>query len=108
MGRWLSNLGREAIAAILQGQMARAIDEHLDRMALLDAADRRNESYRRHLLTELGAVGLAMPPTRRFAPTAIVRAYAQRPEQVDRMILLCSQALGAQGQRGLTAMTQTF
>jgi hypothetical protein len=29
-------LGRETIAAILQGQMARAIDEHLDRMAALD------------------------------------------------------------------------
>jgi hypothetical protein len=43
-------LGGEAIAAILQGQMAQAIDEHLDRMALLDEADRRNSSYRRHLI----------------------------------------------------------
>ena len=32
-------LGREAIAAILQRQMAQAIDDHLDRMALLDEAD---------------------------------------------------------------------
>jgi hypothetical protein len=42
-------LGREAIASILQGQMGQAIDEHLDRMAVLDQADRRNGSFRRHL-----------------------------------------------------------
>ena len=82
-------LGRDAIAAILQGQMAQAIDEHLDRMAALDQADRRNGSYRRHLLTELGDIELAVPRTRRFAPIAVVRAYARRPEQVDRMILAC-------------------
>jgi hypothetical protein len=41
-GEGYRGLGREAIAAILQGQMAQAIDEPLDRMALLDQADRRN------------------------------------------------------------------
>src|ERR1043166_6045976 len=82
-------LGRDAIATILQGQMGQAIDEHLERMAALDEADRRNGSYPRHLLTELGAVELAVPRTRRFAPIAVARAYARRPEQVDRMILSC-------------------
>ena len=82
-------LGRDAIAGILQDQMAQAIDDHLDRMAALDAADRRNGSYRRHLLTELGDIELAVPRTRRFAPIGVVRAYARRPEQVDRMILAC-------------------
>ena len=42
-------LGRRTIAAILSGQMGQAIDEHLERMAALDQADRRNGSYRRHL-----------------------------------------------------------
>ena len=82
-------LGRDAIAAIVQGQMARAVDEHLDRMAVLGEADRRNGSYPRHLLTELGDIELAVPRTRRFAPIGVVRAYARRPEQVDRMILSC-------------------
>jgi putative transposase len=82
-------LGRDAIAGIVQGQMAQAIDEHLDRMAALDEADRRNGSYPRHLLTELGDIELAVPRTRRFAPIAVARAYARRPEQVDRMILSC-------------------
>jgi len=39
-------LGRDALAGILRGQMG---------------ADRRNGSYRRHLLTELGAIELAVP-----------------------------------------------
>ena len=88
-GESYRGLGRAAIAAILRGQMERSVDEHLDRMASLDAADRRNGSYRRHLLTELGDIELAVPRTRRFAPIAVLRAYARRPEPVDRMILAC-------------------
>jgi hypothetical protein len=38
--------------------MAQAIDEHLDRMALLEVADWRNGAYRRHLLTEPGDIEL--------------------------------------------------
>ena len=37
-GEGYRGLGRDAIAAILQGQMAQAVDEHLDRMALRDEA----------------------------------------------------------------------
>ncbi len=81
--------GREAIGAILRRQMDQAIDEHLDRMAALDIADRRNGSHSRHLLTELGDIELAVPRTRRFTLRAVLRAYARRPEPVDRMILAC-------------------
>ncbi len=63
--------------------------EHLDRRSELDQADRRNGSYRRHLLTELGEIELLVPRTRRFAPIAVLRAYARRAEQLDRMILAC-------------------
>ena len=88
-GEGYRGLGREAIAGILQYQMTQAIDDHLDRMAVLDESDRRNGSYRRHLLTELGEIELAVPRTRRFAPIGVVRAYARRPAPVDRMILSC-------------------
>src|SRR5271169_5144176 len=74
--------GREAIGAILRRQMDQTIDEHLDRMAALDVADRRNGAYSRHLLTELGDIALAVPHTRRFTPRAVLRAYARRPEPV--------------------------
>jgi transposase-like protein len=83
------SLGRQALAGILREQMGHAIEDHLDRVAALDLADRRNGCYRRHLLTELGDIELAVPRTRRFTPIAVVRAYARRPEQVDRMILSC-------------------
>ena len=88
-GESYRSLGRQAIAAILQGQRVQAIDDPLDRMAALDQADRRNGSYRRHLLTELGEIELAVPRTRRFAPIAVLRAYARRAARLDRMILAC-------------------
>jgi transposase-like protein len=88
-GEGYRSLGRDAIASILQDQMASAIEDHLDRLAADDEADRRNGSYSRHLLSELGDIELAVPRTRRFTPTAVLRAYARRPEQVDRMILSC-------------------
>jgi hypothetical protein len=67
-GEGYQGVGREAIAAILQGQMRQAVDGHLDGMASLDEADRRNGCYRRHLLTQLGDIELAVPRTRRLAP----------------------------------------
>ena len=88
-GEGYRSLGRQAITAILQGQMAQAIDAHLERMAALDQADRRNGYYPRQLLTELGDIELAVPRTRRFAPITVIRGYARRPERVDRMILSC-------------------
>jgi putative transposase len=88
-GEGYRSLGRDAIAAILQDQMTSAIEDHLDRMAALDEADRRNGSYPRCLLSELGDIELRVPRTRRFIPTAVLRAYARRPEPVDRMILAC-------------------
>ena len=62
-------LGRQAIAAIIEQQMARAIDGHLDQLAADDAADRRNGCYRRHLLTELGDIEINVPRTRRYSPS---------------------------------------
>ena len=41
--------------------MAAGIDRHLDEMAARGAADRRNGSYRRWLMTELGEVELGVP-----------------------------------------------
>jgi transposase-like protein len=67
-GEGYRGLGRGAIAVILALQMDQAIDEHLDWMSALDQADRRNGTYRRHLLTELGEIELAVPRTGRFAP----------------------------------------
>src|SRR5580704_16381444 len=80
-------LGRQALEEIIEDQMAAAVDRYLDQLTADDAADRRNGYYRRHLLTELGDIELNVPRTRRYSPTAVIRAYARRTQEIDRVIL---------------------
>jgi putative transposase len=80
---------RDAVTELLRGRMDQLIDAHLERMAELGQLDRRNGCYRRWLLTELGAIELAVPRTRTFSALKVVRAYARRAKDVDRMILAC-------------------
>ena len=67
--------------------MAPAVDCYLEQLDADDAADRRNGYYRRHLLTELGDIELSVPRTRRYSPTEVIRAYARRTREIDRVIL---------------------
>lgn len=79
---------RAALVAVIEGRMTEAVDAHLDRVARQgEAADRRNGYYRRHLLSELGMIELAVPRTRRYSPTSVLRAYARRAGEIDRAIL---------------------
>jgi putative transposase len=80
-------LGRQALQEIIEEQMAAAVDRHLDQLGADDAADRRNGYYRRHLLTELGDIELQVPRTRRYSPLEVLRAYARRTREIDRVIL---------------------
>jgi transposase-like protein len=80
-------LGRQALAEIIEAEMAAAVDRHLESLEAEDAADRRNGCYRRGLLTELGDIELSVPRTRRYCPTEVVRAYARRSPEIDRTIL---------------------
>jgi transposase-like protein len=80
---------RQALAELLEDRMDQLIDAHLERMAALGQADRRNGSYARWLLTELGPIELAVPRTRTFSALKAVRAYARRAQHVDRLILAC-------------------
>jgi putative transposase len=80
-------LGRQALEEIIEDQMAAAVERYLDRLEADDAADRRNGYYRRHLLTELGDIELHVPRTRRYSPVEVIRAYARRTREIDRVIL---------------------
>jgi Transposase, Mutator family len=80
-------LGRRALEEIIEDQMAAAVNRHLDQLKADDAADRRNGYYRRHLLTELGDIELNVPRTRRYSPVEVIRAYARRTREIDRVIL---------------------
>ena len=80
-------LGRRALAESIEGRMAEAVDYWLEGLDTSAVRDRRNGSYSRHLLTELGDIALSMPRTRRFCPTEVLRRYARRPPEIDRAIL---------------------
>ena len=78
-----------ALKDVLEGRMTGGVDRHLEEMARREVADRRNGSYRRWLMTELGEIELSVPRTRRFSALKVVRAYARRARHIDRMILAC-------------------
>ncbi len=80
---------RQALKRILEQRMRNRIDWHLEEVARRGGSDRRNGSFSRHLLTELGDIELCVPRTRTFSAVGVVRAYARRVRHVDRMILAC-------------------
>lgn len=86
-GEGYRRLGRQALEEIIEDQMAAAVDRHLELLEADAAADRRNGYYRRHLLTELGDIELHVPRTRRYSPVEVIRAYARRTREIDRVIL---------------------
>ena len=81
-------IGRQAIGDFLTGRMKESISDHLSRLPE-GLSDRRNGSYHRHVLTEIGDILLAVPRTRIYAPNHILEAYARRCKEVDRLILAC-------------------
>lgn len=95
---------RQAMAEALEWHMRDRIDEHHDAMERRGEADRRNGGYIRHLLTELGDLTLHVPRTRTFCPNSVVRAYARRTREVDRVILAAfvPGGLYAESRDGLT------
>jgi len=78
-----------ALKRIMQGHMAARVSQHLEDCKRKGVEDRKNGTYTRHLLTELGDIELAVPRTRRFSPIQVVRAYARRAGHVNAMILAC-------------------
>jgi transposase-like protein len=81
--------GREALARVLEERMHGLVGNRIAALRALGARDRRNGAYRRELLTSLGAVALAIPRSRTYSPTEVLRAYARREPWVDRVILAC-------------------
>lgn len=79
---------RDALKKILEGRMKNAVDAYLEHLSAQEISDRRNGSYRRHLLTELGDIELQVPRTRTFNPIWILQRFARRAVHVERMILM--------------------
>ncbi len=81
-------IGRQAIGEFLMHRMKESISDHLGRLPD-GVSDRRNGSYERHVLTEIGDILLTVPRTRTYSPLDVLQAYARRSKEVDRLILAC-------------------
>jgi len=79
---------RQALKEIIEQRMHNQIDQYLEQMQIQGLPDRRNGSYPRHLLTELGDLELSIPRTRTFSPTSILKSFARRLFPVERLIML--------------------
>ena len=81
--------GRQALRRTIEEAMVERVRSHLEDMQSRGEQDRRNGTFRRHLLTGLGDIELAIPRTRQYSPISVAQAYARRSEDVDRSILAC-------------------
>jgi len=79
---------RDALKDILEFRMGNVIDAHLEQKRAQGFPDRRNGSYPRHLLTELGDLGLRIPRTRTFSARVLLKRFARRAFSIERLILL--------------------
>ncbi len=79
---------RDALKDILEHRMDNAVDAHLEQKRAQGLPDRRNGSYPRHLLTELGDLLLRIPRTRTFSARVLLQRFARRAFSIERLILL--------------------
>ena len=79
---------RDALKDILEHRMDNAVDAHLEQKRAQGLPDRRNGSYPRHLLTELGDLLLRIPRTRSFSARVLLKRFARRAFSIERLILL--------------------
>lgn len=80
---------RETVAKVLKDQMEERVAGHLSWAYNKGIPDRRNGSYVRNVLTELGNIIVSIPRTRSFIPKGIIAAYARRIREIDHLILAC-------------------
>lgn len=80
---------REAVRQVLEDRMHGLLGNRIAELAANGIQDRRNGSYRRWLLTGLGAIELCVPRSRTVSGIVVLRRYARRESAVDRVILAC-------------------
>lgn len=80
---------QQAIKDVLEGAMQVAVSEHLTEMATAGVPDRRNGSYARHVLTEIGDVTVAVARTRTYSANDVLARYRRRSTPVNQAILDC-------------------
>ncbi len=79
---------RQALKEILETRMHNQMDLYLSQIREHGLVDRHNGSYPRHLLTEIGDLGLRIARTRTASAISILKCFARRSLAVERLILL--------------------
>ena len=79
---------RQALKEILETRMHNTLDAYLSQARDQGLADRRNGSYPRRFLTELGDLELQIPRTRTVSAISVLKRFARRVLPVERMVLL--------------------
>ena len=79
---------RQSLKEVLEDRMQNGIDAYLSQVRERGLADRRNGTYSRHLLTEVGDLELQIPRTRTTSAISVLKRFGRRVFPVERMILL--------------------
>jgi len=79
---------QKAMKELIEFQLHNQVDTHLQAIQSQGIPDRRNGSYVRHLVTELGDLEFQVPRTRTFSPAALLKPLGRRLRSVERLILL--------------------
>lgn len=90
-GQWEGDYrgaARQTLKEILETRMHNSMDAYLSQVRDRGLVDRRNGSYSRHLLTELGDLELQIPRTRTASAISVLKRFARRVLPVERMIML--------------------
>jgi len=85
----LRDASREAVKQLLEDRMHGLLGNRIAELAANGIQDRRNGTYRRWLLTGLGAIELCVPRTRTLSGVVVLERYARRERAVDRVVLAC-------------------
>ena len=79
----------DAIKRLLEEQMGDFIDGVIETSISRGDHERRNGSYGRRLMTEVGDVLLEVPRTRSTSAKTVLEAYGRRSKDIDRAVMSC-------------------
>lgn len=85
----IHELGRKALAEVLRQELYSQRREYLEEIRSQGGTERANGTYRRQLLSSMGAIELEIPRTRKRSFRGMLIRYARRCQEVDQLILKC-------------------
>ncbi len=90
---WAGDEWKEAGLKAFRRAIEETMDAHVERSRLEalsgGVADRRNGYYERRILTALGDTAVSVPRTRIASAASVLRAYARRTADIDRLVVGC-------------------